>query len=416
MKVLFCSGFPVSLDEDIKGGGNWIKNLINAIIEYAPEIEPMLVMIDSKIQQIEFESYGKIPVARMPSFKNSKWKRLLFARGWFDPYQNLINDFKIVSAKFEPEIIQIFGYESQFIRLVGNISIPITIHFQGFKDAINFKIDSAKLSRSLDQSISLKHILLGDTYKNRKNSSSITSYLQDAKYSEVKYVFGRTDWDRWVTKVVSPHAHYFFCQEILRKDFFDYEWKLPDSNTFRILTIAKNSVNKNIHIIIETALLLEKFHPDFEFEWLIAGVKKSDSIPKYMSQKGKSSKNIRYLGNISAKELVEQMLSSNLFLLSSSIENSPNALQEAMAIGMPVLSSYAGGVGSIIEHRNTGFLVSEGEPYSLAGAILELKNDVKTAIQMGKKARQRALKRHDRTSIARDLISTYTEIINYHTL
>jgi glycosyltransferase involved in cell wall biosynthesis len=412
MKVLFCSGFPISLDEDIKGGGNWIKNLINSLIDFEPRVEPLLVMIDPKVKQVEFDLYSKIPSARLPSFKNSIWKRLLFIRGWFDPYQNLVKDFKKVTEIFKPDIIQIFGYESQYIRLIGNTNIPIIIHFQGFKQAINFKEYNTKIHSRLSQSNSLKQIVIGNTYKNTEKTSAITSYLKDAKYVEVKYVLGRTDWDRWVTKVVSPYAKYFFCQEILRKEFFDHEWKIADYGTFRIFTVSKNSINKNIHLIIETVLLLEKFHPDFDFEWIIAGVKKSDYIPKYMNKNGKCSNRIKYLGNIGTNELVIKMLNSNLFVLPSAIENSPNALQEAMAIGMPVLSTFAGGVGSIIEHRKTGILVSEGEPYSLAGAILEIKNNPEIAIQMGQKARERALIRHDPELITKNLVLIYKEILN----
>jgi glycosyltransferase involved in cell wall biosynthesis len=96
----------------------------------------------------------------------------------------------------------------------------------------------------------------------------------------------------------------------------------------------------------------------------------------------------------------------------SHIENSPNNLCEAMLIGMPCISTFAGGAGSLITDKFDGILIQDGDPYAMAGAILELYNDKEKAILLGQNARETALKRHDKDTVINDIIYNYNKIIN----
>ena len=54
----------------------------------------------------------------------------------------------------------------------------------------------------------------------------------------------------------------------------------------------------------------------------------------------------------------------------------------------------------------------DGDPWALAGAIIELINNPQQAIQYGQNARKKALKRHDRDDIVKSLLETYQDIID----
>ena len=60
MKILFCSSFPISLNNDIKGGGNWISGIINSLRAYQQNVEICIAYIDFKIKKIELIKTLKI--------------------------------------------------------------------------------------------------------------------------------------------------------------------------------------------------------------------------------------------------------------------------------------------------------------------------------------------------------------------
>ena len=73
----------------------------------------------------------------------------------------------------------------------------------------------------------------------------------------------------------------------------------------------------------------------------------------------------------------------------------PTVLLEAMAAGLPCVSTPINGVPEIIEHGRTGVLVPENDPRALAAAIRSLLEDPVRRRQMGVAARIRAEERFD---------------------
>ena len=124
-----------------------------------------------------------------------------------------------------------------------------------------------------------------------------------------------------------------------------------------------------------------------------------------------NNKYVNYLGNKDENFMVQKMLQSNLFVLPSNIDNSPNSLVEAMLLGMPIISTYAGGIPSLIENNTEGILIQDNDPYLLSAAILELNNNKEKAITLGHNARIKALKRNDPGNIVNDMLKIYEDII-----
>lgn len=68
----------------------------------------------------------------------------------------------------------------------------------------------------------------------------------------------------------------------------------------------------------------------------------------------------------------ERYLKSQVFVLPSSIENSPNSLGEAMLLGVPCIASDVGGVRCLMTHSVEGLIYPADDPRLLAYDICEM--------------------------------------------
>lgn len=83
----------------------------------------------------------------------------------------------------------------------------------------------------------------------------------------------------------------------------------------------------------------------------------------------------------------------DVFICSSLFEGFSNSLLEALALGLPIVSTdHAFGASEIIENGRSGILVPVGDPEKMAEAVLRLLQDKTLAAKMGEKAKKRARK------------------------
>lgn len=107
---------------------------------------------------------------------------------------------------------------------------------------------------------------------------------------------------------------------------------------------------------LKTAKLL-KDHTDFDFEWLIAGPTGSFSFFEKNERTPHDAVNIKFLGTLSAEDLAVQLAEADIYVHTAYIDNSPNSLCEAQIIGIPVITTYVGGIPSLVKNYETGILI-----------------------------------------------------------
>ena len=100
-------------------------------------------------------------------------------------------------------------------------------------------------------------------------------------------------------------------------------------------------------------------------------------------------------------------LSCNVFVLPSTIENSPNSLGEAMLLGVPCVASDVGGVTSMLEHEKEGLVYQSSAPYVLAHHIVRLFDLKADAARFGGAAAARARITHDPEENRKALLGIY---------
>ncbi|MGN6530137.1 MAG: glycosyltransferase [Ginsengibacter sp.] len=393
-------------------GGGWIGSL-EAELANIPSLQLGISFNhDCDIKPFTLGTTNYYPVY----IKSPKGKIKNLILRWTKPIQNEahIQPYLDVIQEFKPDIIHIFGTEGIFGLSISKTNVPCVIHLQGNLTLCNHKwysgltaIDILRYSKKwpLFKGFGLYH----NYFINKKEATRERKIFQ-----QCQFFMGRTDWDRRIASVLSPGSKYFHCDEIIRPVFFSHQWSgTKEKNSFIILTTIRNNIYKGLETIFECKRILNEINQ--KIIWKVAGIHETDEISYLLYRKYKSTFEeigIQLLGSFHEKELVNEMLQADTFVHPSHIDNSPNSLCEAMLLGMPIIATYAGGIPSIIENKKEGLLVQDGDPYALAGAILELKENSKYANELGISARQKAMIRHQPKTIVNNLLDIYDMIKN----
>lgn len=164
----------------------------------------------------------------------------------------------------------------------------------------------------------------------------------------------------------TPHAKEFFDKYInfnktkydiivnpINLDFLNHNYKLCNSKI--IINVGRLNKQKNQELLIRSFKNIAEELPDYKLE--IYGEGPLHSYLNDLINNLNMENRITLMGV--SNNIVEKLLNSELFVLSSDYEGIPNALLEAMALGLPVISTDCpcGGPSMFIENGKNGFLV-----------------------------------------------------------
>lgn len=315
----------------------------------------------------------------------------------------------------KPDIIHIHGTEERFGLIAEHVkNIPIAFSIQGLIAPFFFKFFSGMQKADVLRYEGLSAKLRNVGLKKDMKSWEFRSQREVGYLTKAKHILGRTFWDKDITGLLNPDREYFVVNEILRPPFYLKEWtKTSFSKKVRLVSTISGGIYKGYETLLRTAKILKE-HARFDFEWCVAGYDKDNSWAKIGSKITKINPddcNVKLMGRVGAEELAELLVSADIYCHVSHIENSPNSVCEAMLVGMPVIASFTGGTASLLTSGEDGILVQDGDPYELAGAIVQMQSDFKTAKQYGESAREKALNRHNPQSIADELLSAYNAML-----
>lgn len=99
------------------------------------------------------------------------------------------------------------------------------------------------------------------------------------------------------------------------------------------------------------------------------------------------------LGQIGSAQVADELTTASVFALVSLEENSPMGIEEAMAAGVPVVTSNRCGMPYMVRDGETGFLVNPNDPSSIADRLSEVLTDDSGRAAMGTRSREVARER-----------------------
>ena len=406
MRVMWFTSKPMPalarrLGIDPRGSGHWISSLLEAV-KVLPELELAVVTTHSGRSDLHFREdnvdYFLVRVARR--LRHFQWK---------EPLRRCAE----LARQWQPDLIHVHGSETMFGLLAteGMAPCPVVVSLQGLLCAYEKHYFGGLSLRQVLTANRLRDLLtcrglLWDRWRLRGLARRERKILRAASY-----VMGRTAWDRAGLWEINPNATYYNVGEILRSPFYQRRWKLNDADRNCLFLTNARAPNNGVEILLEAMLLLKRDFPDISLRLGgQAGAGYAAFLKRHVRRLG-LGKQVTFLGYLHAEALSRQLARAHVFVLPSWIENSPNSLAEAMAMGLPCVASRVGGVPSMIEEEQTGLLANPGNAAKLAGCIRSLLNDDRMAVRLGQAARDVAIKRHHPDDVIAQLLQAYRRIL-----
>ena len=243
-----------------------------------------------------------------------------------------------------------------------------------------------------------------------------------ATISLAKNILGRTTWDRAHAYAINPKAPYFSCNRILRETFYGSKWNIRAMRRHSIFVGNSSAPLKGAHFVMHAVAQLRQEYPDIRVtvagEPPTGGSSKSWSkrvgYPAYLLRLIRDlgiESNIEFVGLIQAEEMARRLRESHAFVLSSTIENSPNTLGEAMIQGVPCVAAYSGGVPDMAKDGVEALHYRDNDPQVLAFQLKRLFDDDELATALSLNGAVRAKHTHDPAVNFQCLLDAYGSIM-----
>lgn len=318
-----------------------------------------------------------------------------------------------VINEVRPDIIHVFGNEWPFGLVAEQTDIPVVIHIQG--SIVPY--DNAQYPPKYNNYTLFSYSGLNPArwwklvriYCHNKSRLAMEKRI----WKVVSNYMGRTSWDLALSNTLHKGSHYYHVEEAIRPVFLEgkYSWNGYKGGKLKLISTGI-SFWKGADVMLKTAYVLKENGVDFE--WKIAG--KIDPYYKYVIEKKEglsfSENNINILGFTQPEELVDLLCNSSIYVHTAYIENSPNSICEAQLLGLPVISTFVGGIPSLVENNVEGKLVPANDPWQLANEIIMLSNDKDRMMEYSINSIRRAIKRHSPENILSQLMSCYNDIVS----
>lgn len=176
----------------------------------------------------------------------------------------------------------------------------------------------------------------------------------------------------------------------LKRDFFYFDRTYKDKiEELNIIHIANsiNNYNKGHHVLLMIVSKLKEINIKANVTFIGYG----DLIEKFISEAKELgiSNQVQFTGYVSSKtEMRNYLISSDIFIFPTRAEGLPRALIEAMATGLPCLSSKVDGIPELLDDE---YLFSPDDVNGYVKKIIELKENPQKLKKMGKRNIEKAM-------------------------
>jgi glycosyltransferase involved in cell wall biosynthesis len=183
---------------------------------------------------------------------------------------------------------------------------------------------------------------------------------------------------------------------------------------FRVLGVGRLIPKKGFDILVKACAILHKKRVPFEAIIVAEGGEHEKEIRRLIAVNGLEN-NVLLPGPMSQSQLFSEYQKASAFCLPCRVlENGdrdgiPNVLMEAMAVGVPVVSTPISGIPELIDDGVNGLLVPSEDPGALAEAFLRLTGNSGLAANLSRNGRETIQSRFNGDTLAARMAALFRE-------
>jgi len=390
MKIAWISQYPINLIPDkyirydkskIFHPSTWIYNLSNALAD-VDNLELHIITETCWIKKDYSFEYNNIKfhILRSPYAVPFTTKGIqgiyhfdLMTKYYFS-FKKIYKEINII----KPDLIHSHGTENMNSYIASKLGYPYIITLQG-----------------------IMGILKGI---NKEKRWHLIAKIEKETIAKSKYFISHADFCDEYIRRINIDAKIFRIDDITRKDFFLLERNVIPN---RILFVGNGSKTKGLKelIIAFDKIIIE--NPDLKL--VVVGIIDYE-YKKYLlslSNSNNAKENIIFKGYLNNQDLLAEFSKADIFVFPSYFETSPNVVMEAMAAGLPIISTNVGGIPDMIEDGVSGILVKPGNADELKDKILLLINYPELKEQLALNAKKSAKNRFTEKIVVEKILSAY---------
>lgn len=263
---------------------------------------------------------------------------------------------------------------------------------------------------------SLRHAKIVTCFR----GADITKYVKNNSHNYYRKLFAKGDIFLPVCHYFKKKLKYLGCKtekitvhpSAIDCTFFPYTSRMfQPEKPLKLVSVSRLIKKKGLQYSIKAvAQLIEKYP---KIQYTIAGFGPlKEELEKLIDSLG-AQHNIKLIGRISQEEVVTLLNEADIFILPSVTDKSgdqegiPNSIKEAMAIGLPAISTDHAGIPELIQDGISGFLVPEHDIQALVEKIEYLIQHPEQWTDLCREARITIEKKYERAAVNKKLIALF---------
>lgn len=148
----------------------------------------------------------------------------------------------------------------------------------------------------------------------------------------------------------------------------------------------------------------------YDLRLIITGKGEYEDVLREEAKRLNIENQVDFAGFVSREKLIDLYEMADIYVFPTYYEGLPTSILEAMAAGLPIVSTTAHGVTDLLDHEETGLLSSPGESDQFASNIRRLMDDSQLRQQLGSAARNEAVTTYDWEIVSQKMKSVYEEV------
>ncbi len=182
----------------------------------------------------------------------------------------------------------------------------------------------------------------------------------------------------------------------------------PNTSSIRIISIGRPHWKKGYNYSIDACKLLSDRNFSFIYT-IIGGI--SEEL-QFQVHQLRLHDQIKLLPSLPFDDTMRMLAESDVLLLPSLEEGIANVVLEAMAVGVPVISTRCGGMEEAIQDNVSGFLVDTRNPMQIAESIIRISNIVSSErLKFIREARSTIEEKFNKDQMVMNMIELYRSVL-----